>query len=115
MNLKLVFSPASAATSRSAAALPPPLSLAPHAGCMHWSDTNCCCPCCQYCLACRAMLATELKQRQQGVPQNQQQQQQQQQKSPKPQREASSLDATAVAPEQAPLERLGSTPGVATI
>jgi hypothetical protein len=54
------------------------------------------------------MLATELKQRQQGLPQQQQQ--------PMPQREASSLDTTNPAKlEEAPLDRLGSTPGTATI
>ena len=57
------------------------------------------------------MLATELKQRQQGLPQRPKQQQQ-----PKPQREASSLDTTTpVVLEEAPLDRLGSTPGTATI
>lgn len=105
--LKLVVFCSCAASAVALAALPTSLGLAPYPGCMHGSDAACCCPCCQHCLPCRAMLATELKQR---LPQSQQPP-----LSPKPQREASSLDATAVAPEQAPMERLGSTPGLATI
>ena len=53
------------------------------------------------------MLAAELKRRQQGMPPPPPQ-------LPKPQREASSLDATVVS-EQLPLDRSGSTFGVATI